>query len=194
MNPARIALIGSLLFWLVFEVWRQLRDLRSRVADSTNQDRLSLWAITGTTLLALAVAILVAPQMQGATVLPWRNSGAEFAVGMLLLWGGIRLRVWSIATLGSFFNSRIVIRPDHEVVRAGPYRYVRHPSYTAALVTGIGAGILLGNWVSLAIMALLPLVGYLYRIRVEEAALVGRLGDPYQRYAQTTRRLVPFIW
>jgi|SRR6266536_2182560 protein-S-isoprenylcysteine O-methyltransferase Ste14 len=194
MSTERIALIVSLGFWLVFELWRQFRDLRNRVAESTDADRRSLWATTGTTLLALGAAIAVAPQMQGVTVLPWRESTVEFVVGMVLLWGGIVLRLWAIRTLGRFFNSRVVIREDHEVIRTGPYRWIRHPSYTAALVTGIGAGILLGNWISLAIMTLLPLAGYLYRIRVEEAALAGSVGDPYQSYAQTTRRLVPFIW
>jgi protein-S-isoprenylcysteine O-methyltransferase Ste14 len=79
------------------------------------------------------------------------------------------------------------------VIEAGPYRYIRHPSYTGALITVIGLGLALGNWVSFIAMLACISVGYAYRIHVEEAALVSALGQPYREYMSRTARLVPFV-
>ncbi len=79
------------------------------------------------------------------------------------------------------------------VIEAGPYRYIRHPSYAGALITVIGLGLALGNWASLLSMVACVAIGYAYRIRVEEAALVAALGQPYREYMSRTARLVPFV-
>jgi protein-S-isoprenylcysteine O-methyltransferase Ste14 len=79
------------------------------------------------------------------------------------------------------------------VIEAGPYRYIRHPSYTGALITVIGLGLALGNWASIVAMLACISAGYAYRIHVEEAALVSALGQPYREYMSRTARLVPFV-
>ena len=79
------------------------------------------------------------------------------------------------------------------MVEAGPYRYIRHPSYTGAIITLVGFGLTLGNWAGLFALIACGAIGYAYRIRVEETALVGALGEPYRQYMARTRRLVPFL-
>jgi protein-S-isoprenylcysteine O-methyltransferase Ste14 len=71
---------------------------------------------------------------------------------------------------------------------------VRHPLYAGALVTMAGVGLAFGNWLSLAVCIVLPLVAYLRRIAVEERALEAALGDAYRRYARGRARLVPYVW
>lgn len=71
---------------------------------------------------------------------------------------------------------------------------MRHPSYTGLLLTLTGLGLALGNWLSIALLVLLPLAGVLARIRVEERALLAELGEPYRRYAEERTRLVPYVW
>ena len=75
---------------------------------------------------------------------------------------------------------------------AGPYRWVRHPSYTGSLLTIAGVLLCLVNVASLFAL-IIPLAGYAYRIRVEEDALVRSLGEPYRAYMRRTRRLIPFV-
>jgi hypothetical protein len=82
-------------------------------------------------------------------------------------------------------------RAFRTTVEVGPYRWVRHPSYTGTLVISTGVGLTLENWLSLAIMLLLPLAAMLRRISVEETALTEVLGQPYQA---RTKRLVPGLW
>lgn len=95
--------------------------------------------------------------------------------------------------LGRYFTYQVDVHSGQTVIEAGPYRYIRHPSYAGALITVIGLGLALGNWASLLSMVACVAIGYAYRIRVEEAALVAALGQPYREYMSRTARLVPFV-
>jgi protein-S-isoprenylcysteine O-methyltransferase Ste14 len=116
------------------------------------------------------------------------------AVGVVVIWVGLALRVWAVLTLGRSFSTFIQVDADQAVVTRGPYRWVRHPSYTGLLLIALGFGLGVGNWLSLAICAVIPLVGLLPRIAVEEAELARVLGDQYRSYQKATRRLVPGLW
>jgi protein-S-isoprenylcysteine O-methyltransferase Ste14 len=116
------------------------------------------------------------------------------AAGLTLIVIGVGLRGWAILTLGRFFTHAIAVEEGQRVVQNGPYRLLRHPSYTGALVTLAGIGLALDNWLSLASIVLLPLFGFIVRIRREEQALTSRLGDAYTAYSARTRRLVPGLW
>lgn len=108
--------------------------------------------------------------------------------------GGLALRWYAMLVLGRFFTFEVAVHSGQTVVDAGPYRYVRHPSYTGALLTLIGLGLALGNWASLLTILVCMAVAYYYRISVEEAALVAALGEPYKQYMRRTRRLIPFLF
>jgi protein-S-isoprenylcysteine O-methyltransferase Ste14 len=73
----------------------------------------------------------------------------------------------------------------------GPYRWVRHPSYSGLIVFFVGVGLALSNWASLIVLALVQSAGLLERIYSEEQALLAGLGEDYRRYAATRRRLLP---
>jgi protein-S-isoprenylcysteine O-methyltransferase Ste14 len=117
-----------------------------------------------------------------------------FVVGVVLMAAGIVIRQWAVALLGKFFTTDVRVHPDQTVIETGPYRWVRHPSYTGLLMTLIGMGLALGNWASLAALVVLPTVGLVVRIRVEERALVDGLGEPYRRFAESRARLIPGVW
>jgi protein-S-isoprenylcysteine O-methyltransferase len=80
------------------------------------------------------------------------------------------------------------------VIDSGPYRFVRHPSYTGALIAFVGFGLCLGNWLSLLLITLPISAAFLWRIRVEERALLEALGDNYRAYMERTKRLLPFVY
>jgi protein-S-isoprenylcysteine O-methyltransferase Ste14 len=110
------------------------------------------------------------------------------------MWLGVGLRQWAVWTLGRFFTVEVRVAPDQTVVDDGPYRWVRHPSYTGLLLSLVGLGLALGNWLSVLALAIVPSVGLVIRIRVEERELLVALGDPYREYAARHRRLVPGVW
>jgi protein-S-isoprenylcysteine O-methyltransferase Ste14 len=97
---------------------------------------------------------------------------------------------WPIL-LGEFFTIDIRVHPGQPVVERGPYRWVRHPSYTGLVITFVGIGLALGNW---GVLAVVPTAGLVVRIRSEERALLDGLGEPYRRFAASRPRLVPGLW
>src|SRR3546814_19623091 len=106
---------------------------------------------------------------------------------------GMPLRWWSIRVLARHFTVGVTIHPGHELVRPGPYRLLRHPSYTGLLMTFLGFALGLGHWLSPA--AMLPVaLALLWRIQVEERVLAPAFADHYAAYASETRRLVPYDW
>ena len=96
--------------------------------------------------------------------------------------------------LGRFFTIDVRVHAGQTVVERGPYRWVRHPAYTGMIITFVGIGLALGNWASLAVLAAVPAAGLVVRIRLEERALLERLGEPYRRFAATRPHLFPGLW
>ncbi len=116
------------------------------------------------------------------------------AVGVVVMWLGLGIRIWAIAALGHSFRTTVEVDPGQPVVSRGPYAWVRHPSYTGLLLILSGFGLAAGNWLALAACVLLPLPALLWRIKVEEAELNRVLGSAYRDYERRTRRLIPGVW
>jgi protein-S-isoprenylcysteine O-methyltransferase Ste14 len=142
-------------------------------------------------LLAILVALL---SLRIYDSLGWATlPAADIELGLLLMLVGIAVRQWAIAVLGRFFSPRVRVLDDHRVVAAGPYRWVRHPSYTGAILTMAGAGLAGGSWEGLLTMLLLAALAFGWRIRVEERFLLEQLGPAYADYRARTKRLLPFL-
>ncbi len=180
-------LVATLVVWFVGES-RQSRRSRPEATPAG-------WG-TGTPIrVATAVGVLGAFGIRRALPSADLPSGAAVGwIALALLWCGVGLRFWSFATLGRYFTFTVQTSPDQPVVSSGPYRFVRHPGYAGVLVAVVGAGVLIGNWVSLAFLVTAVLVGLVLRIRIEERALSADLGGRYQAYARGRSRLVPGVW
>ena len=98
------------------------------------------------------------------------------------------------ALLGTSFRTTVETHKNQKVKTDGPYRLVRHPSYSGLLLLSSGYGIAQANWLSLIVAVALPLAALLYRIRVEEATLANSLGTEYREYQTHTKKLIPWIW
>jgi protein-S-isoprenylcysteine O-methyltransferase Ste14 len=163
---------------------------RRSKAGSGEADRGTLrliWRVIGLSMMAAALAYVYVP---GAHL----HSVAAYWTGFAFYVSGLALRWYSIVYLGRFFTVDVAIAADHKVVDTGPYRWVRHPSYTGALLAFLGFGLCLGNVLS-ALLLFGPIATvFLHRVRVEEAALQSSLGAAYTRYMQHTHRLIPFVY
>ncbi len=115
-------------------------------------------------------------------------------VGTSIFAAGIAFRWYAIVYLGRFFTVNVAIASDHRLIDGGPYRIVRHPSYTGALAAFLGLGIDMGNWASLAALLAPTLLVFLWRIHIEEAALTAAFGDQYRDYMRRTKRLIPALY
>jgi protein-S-isoprenylcysteine O-methyltransferase len=104
------------------------------------------------------------------------------------------LRAWSVAALGQFFTVDVAIRDDHQLVMCGPYRWLRHPSYTGVIGCVASLFVLLQNGVSLVFAIGGVTASLMQRISVEERALAAAFGDAWLAHCARTWRLVPFVW
>jgi protein-S-isoprenylcysteine O-methyltransferase Ste14 len=185
------ALWTSLLVWAAFEIGLLGRDA-VRGKGGTAQDRSTRWLIAAAWITGYLLARTVAAQVgPGSSLLIGHWSRPA---GLSVFWLGLALRVWAVVTLGAAFRTTVEVDAGQRVVQRGPYRVVRHPSYTGMTLISAGVGLALGNWLSLAIIVLLPLIATLRRIAVEEATLRQVLGEDYVAYSQRTKRLIPFVW
>jgi protein-S-isoprenylcysteine O-methyltransferase Ste14 len=183
---------GSALYAITFAVWLaiELRQALHRRAEATNTDRGSLNVVR---LLAAAGAVIAA-LAAGIRVADFPVHTTLVAVSLVFMWAGVGLRWWCFRTLGHYFTFQVMTSADQQVITGGPYRVLRHPSYAGIMLILFGIGLTYGNWISLAALVILPLIGFMNRIRVEEAALEAALGGRYTTYAAGRKRLVPFVW
>jgi len=107
---------------------------------------------------------------------------------------GLGLRQWAIAVLGRFFTLTVRVQSNHMIVESGPYRVIRHPSYTGLLLVVAGIALALQTWIGLLINLVVFAVVFGYRIYIEEKALRSVLGEQYVSYSRRTKRLIPYVF
>jgi protein-S-isoprenylcysteine O-methyltransferase Ste14 len=192
----KIVLTVTGAIWLIFELGLIARD-RQRGTGGTGRDR----GTRVVNFILIAVAILLADALTAVIGKhsPLRIPGAgpggwPLIAGLVVVWLGLVIRVWAVVVLGRSFRTTVEVDAAQPVESRGPYRWVRHPSYTGLLLIAAGYGLALGTWPGLAICLVLPAAALLRRIQVEEAELTRVLGDPYRDYREHTKRLIPGVW
>lgn len=187
------ATASAVLFGITIAVWvvLELRQSLRRRGGSTMRDRGS-YHLVGVAVAAGAVATALATAKVPTAAMG--GQPAPLICGFFVAWAGIALRWWSFHTLGSYFTFRVQTSADQPVITAGPYRVLRHPGYSGMELALLGIALMYGNWIGLAAMAILPMLGLVNRIRVEENALENDLGDSYRQFAATRKRMIPGIW
>jgi protein-S-isoprenylcysteine O-methyltransferase Ste14 len=186
-------LIGG-LFWAAIAFWllaEWVFGVRSRPpAGATLMDRGSRVVVVASVGIGIALAAYVAFAVpEAAIAAPSRLVPLS---GIALMLGGEVFRLYAIRSLGRYFTLVVALHPGQKLVESGPYRLIRHPSYTGSLVTVLGICLAMANWLSL--LGMIPAsLGYVYRIRIEERALVKGLGEEYRAYMRRTRRIIPYI-
>jgi protein-S-isoprenylcysteine O-methyltransferase Ste14 len=176
-------LIGSLAESLLYARRRH---------GGVSRDRGTLYVFVVATYLSLAAAALVA--RRAPALRAYANDWWTLALGLAMVVAGVAFRGWSIVTLGRYFRRQVTIEPGQRIIRSGPYRVLRHPSYAGFLLAIAGLGLALGSWVGAVAAAGVMFLGMLPRIHVEERALADAFGEEYDRYADETARMIPYVW
>src|SRR5205085_8169188 len=183
----------SLTLGLIYLISELLLTItrRSRSRTGTKQDRSTLRVLWMIIMASIVEGVFVAGNWRTGALPHGRvleiAGTVLFAVGLLFRW-------WAIVTLGRFFTVDVTIEKDHELVERGPFRMVRHPSYTGVLLAFVGVALSLGNWAALLVILLPISAAFIHRMNVEENALSGALGPQYTDYMRRTKRLIPFIY
>jgi protein-S-isoprenylcysteine O-methyltransferase Ste14 len=185
--------IAACLIWNVPEMLGVIKQ-SAKVSrkDASVQDRGSLHILIGLLWTGIALNFLLGWLIPAAAITWHRTALFLAAVTLILL--GVALRWYSIWTLGVYFTRDVAVSADQKVVQIGPYRSIRHPAYSGTFLTMLGVGLAMTNWASLIALLLCVFSGHLYRVRVEEKALIQAIGQPYIEYMQHTRLFIPWVF
>jgi protein-S-isoprenylcysteine O-methyltransferase Ste14 len=148
-------------------------------------------------IVALALYLAIAAALAAARIPRLRVDADNWwtlGLGLAIVFAGAALRDWAILSLGRYFRREVTIEPGQRIVRRGPYRTLRHPSYTGICLILAGFGLTFGSWVSAVVALLIVFAGILPRIYVEEHALAQAFGSDYTAYATSTDRMLPHVW
>jgi protein-S-isoprenylcysteine O-methyltransferase Ste14 len=146
-----------------------------------------IWSVFFTQLFA----ILEAAYIRYPESVTWDLWAIVILIVML---SGLILRTWAILTLGSYFTMHLSIQRNHKVIRNGPYKYFRHPSYVGAFLTYMGTSIFLHAWFSVIVAGIVLPLAWFRRIQYEEKMLIEEFGEEYQSYCKSVKRAIPGIW
>jgi protein-S-isoprenylcysteine O-methyltransferase Ste14 len=193
-NPGAAAIfLAACLVWNIPEMigaFKQTAKVSRKGASI--QDRGSMGILIGLQWVGLALNFLLGGLLPAAAI-PWHRT-TLFLLGVTLLLLGVALRWYAIWTLGRYFTRDVAVSTDQKVVQNGPYRSIRHPAYSGTFLTMAGVGLAMTNWASLIALFICVFPGHLYRVHVEEKALIQAIGQPYVEYMHRTRRFIPLVF
>lgn len=175
--------------WFFSEVYLSL-SRRTKTSGDKDSDKGSLRLIWTIIIVSNFVAYYVAMWLH-APIAQDRN--IRYAgLGLIIL--GAILRLTIVNSLGKYFTVNVTIVDDHKLKTNGFYKYLRHPSYSASMLSFVGYGISLNNWISTAIIFGAVFAAFSIRIRIEEKTLTEHFGAEYVEYMRKTKKLIPFIY
>jgi protein-S-isoprenylcysteine O-methyltransferase len=197
MEILRYLTITLFVIWCISEIVISLISNRNKSRDLSNgADKFSFLIVWLSTIPPIVFAYLI--QKHSIFSNGFGNFSTQFPflgyLGCLFIAFGVTIRLIAVTTLKQQFTTKVSIIEGHKIVETGIYKVIRHPAYLGYLASLLGIGLVLGNWVGLTALVVLPLLGILYRIHAEESVLLGYFGSAYQEYANRTKRLLPRIW
>lgn len=161
-------------------------DDNSKIRDKGTEMQI-MWSLFITQLLI----VLEAAYLRFPASVAWDIFTGFSLIAMIF---GLAIRIWAVYTLGNYFTMHLSIQEGHKIIRQGPYKYVRHPSYVGAFFTFIGTAVFMHSWFSLIAAVILLPAAWLRRIHYEEEMLLEELGEEYKSYCKSVKRAIPYIW
>jgi protein-S-isoprenylcysteine O-methyltransferase Ste14 len=172
-------------YWLI--TWWQVRPTKAR---EKSVDRLVTGAVVILAYLLLFGHWITAGWLRDRFVPDERWVGW---LGIALSFAGAAIAIWARYTIGEFWSARVTLKEGHELIRSGPYAYVRHPIYTGMLVASTGTALVLGEWRGLVAVLLLT-AAHARKAKREESLLTTEFGERYSAYRQSTGFILPRLW
>lgn len=189
MNIKLILVIVFSVLYALFEIFMSRRNREGRKI-SERGDKGSIWLLMLSISLGYWLSFIAASVKFGRIY----HLNILFAIGSLLVLGGLIIRVISILKLRQQFTYTVTKIENHELIETGFYKLIRHPGYLGQLIIFLGTAVCLSNWLSILLMIIPVLTAYLNRINVEEKFMVKQMGRRYLDYQTRTKKLIPAVY
>jgi protein-S-isoprenylcysteine O-methyltransferase Ste14 len=190
MTSVRIFWLLLCLFWVATEIMltRKTSGANSHITEIEQRSQWFLW-------LALTSGLGLAFWFKA---LAWASIPIAYlprqGLALVLFAAGLSIRCFAIAKLGQFFTTHVTIHNEHELIKTGPYRWLRHPAYTGLLLALAAAGLAMGDAVALLVLIIPAFFAFRFRIAIEEKMLQEKFGDAYLDYSKTTWKVLPWVF
>ncbi|MFZ1129583.1 MAG: isoprenylcysteine carboxylmethyltransferase family protein [Terriglobales bacterium] len=175
--------------WYAFLVYWGVTALRVKRTKATEPPAARIFTMI---LVGFAFALLFSHWFRGGFLGErWLIESAVVArMGVLLTFLGTGIAIWARTVLGGNWSAEVSLKVDHQLMRSGPYAYVRHPIYTGLLLAITGTALVIGEWRGLlAILAATIAIGL--KAKREEALMIHVFGNPYLEHRRDTGFLLP---
>jgi protein-S-isoprenylcysteine O-methyltransferase Ste14 len=179
---------GCWIIFLVVWVLAAISTKRSVYRESRGQRlRYSLLLVVGCFLLfkghrfIYPLSARVIPHME---MLAW--------AGAILCVAGLGFCLWARLTLGRNWSGTVTLKEEHELIKRGPYRLVRHPIYTGLLTMSLATVLVVGH-VAGIVGLILVFISFWIKLRDEEKVMLNQFPDQYAAYQQRVKRIIPFV-
>lgn len=184
----------AIIFNICFALWLGMEVARVRLGHDGNAKTFGTFSRMFLIVSFASVLLAVWEHWNGYPVIAAPLPAVFVYVGTALFAAGVYLRHLSIKQLGKYFVTKVQITNDHKLITNGLYRHIRHPSYTGLILGFLGTVLFLQAPLAAILFVMLGIPAYLYRIKVEEQALLGVFGQQYENYMARTRALFPYIY
>jgi protein-S-isoprenylcysteine O-methyltransferase Ste14 len=188
MNKYFILLLT--LGWGIFEFINGIVN-KIKSGSSANKDRGSRIILNITIDLGFFISFLLFIVQKSVI---FQDNIISEIIGILIFLSGIIIRFISIISLKSQFSYSVNILNNHKLINTGVYHMVRHPSYLGLILILSGISILMNNWICIIVMIVPNLIAIIYRIKIEESALIEKFGQEYIDYIKRTKCIIPLIY
>ena len=152
-------------------------------------DKGSFW------IIVVASIIFLSASLYDFYILHWRLYEGEtfYYLGIVLFIIGYALRLTARIALHKQFSVFVALQKEHKLITSGMYHYVRHPIYTAGIISFLGFILIANSLLGLLVGLFLVFPALLYRIHVEEQILIAHFGKEYVEYKKKVKALIPWI-
>ncbi|CAN5664720.1 hypothetical protein BH11BAC1_BH11BAC1_00120 [soil metagenome] len=156
--------------------------------EKKSTDRNTIWLILIGSGVGQITSLIEWAYFSDKIIIGWTIIGAS------LLIVGTFFRLYAIHVLGKYFSSTVQIKEEHKVISIGPYKYLRHPSYTGAYIAMVGSAVFLHSIIGILIFGIGMLFVYRLRINTEEETLTNQFKQEYLNYSKHTYKMFPLVW
>lgn len=191
MNAKLFTIIVFSYAYAIFEILMSVRQRLKRKREIISSgDRGSVWIL----FLFIGIGYFLTFRIGATKIGRIYHWDTFFTIGAMMVVFGIIIRIQAILTLKQHFTYTVTQIENHELVETGLYKIIRHPGYLGQLIIFIGTSVACSNWLSIAFMTIAVVIGYVYRISVEERFMIAQMGQKYVSYQKRTKRLIPMLY
>jgi protein-S-isoprenylcysteine O-methyltransferase Ste14 len=184
----RAFLLAGIAAWALFGLYWEAASKNSAPAKRSESSGSRAVHVF---LVNVALIAELAPIHGFGRLLP--VSPLVMGIGLAIEFAGLLFAVWARRHLGRNWSGEITIKEDHQLIRTGPYRRLRHPIYTGLLGMYLGLLLVTGEWLAVIGFAVV-VFAYWRKIQLEEANMNAAFGAEYEAYRRSTWALAPGLY